>query len=382
MGFRFLHRDASFPCVQLWQLGTRHDNKIADDSCSNKTATVTTTGTTEQAIERERRIDNNNNSSSSSSSSTTIIIMRQLKGCRASPSSSSSSSLCRRILPLPPWSSSSLLVWLATVLVLTTTAAVPARANSNQVVPSLAPTSASSAVTTKTTEGSTKEELAQQRIDYVLSVLVQRFDHVSSGKRAKVFAQWAAKQGDLKVLSTHGVEDIDLSLTKTDTPKSEGEVENDKEQHQQTRPGKELAIFPQDPLDLDFVKDEVGIPANQFSGKPQHLIDSRSSNVVELFLRSIKLALNFAPVSTTAWLAFFSSSFRSRVWYHWVTGCLAASGPAFIKWGKHLSTNWTVSFPGSFVFHRMVWATLTQSPFLSSLHTHTCTLALTLQCRD
>ena len=165
-----------------------------------------------------------------------------------------------------------------------------------------------------------KEEMAQIRIDHVLGVLVQRVEEVLSGKRARVFTEWASKQGDLKVLSTHGVDEVDLSVTNTTSSSTS------KPNRRRNR------AFPEDPLDLDLVPVEE-IPS-QFPGKPQHLIDSKSANHLELFFRSIKLAINFAPVSTTAWLALFSSTFRSRIWYRWVTACLAASGPAFIKWGE------------------------------------------------
>ena len=190
--------------------------------------------------------------------------------------------------------------------------------------------------TTTTPDGSSDHKalrltLEAERIEHVRGVLAARLEQVLNGKRATSFAKWADKQGDLKILSTHGVDEVDLSITNTTsstttTTATTTAADNKNKKQQNT-------LFPNNKLDLDLVPVE-SLP-NLYPGKPQHLIDDRPPSFVELFFRSIKLGFNFAPVTMTTWLAVLSPSFREHIWYKWIASCLAASGPAFIKWGKY-----------------------------------------------
>jgi aarF domain-containing kinase len=81
----------------------------------------------------------------------------------------------------------------------------------------------------------------------------------------------------------------------------------------------------------------LGIPS-MYPGDPIHLIDDHPPSYLALIVRFVTLSIKFSPVTSTAWLALLSSKFRDNVWYKWLTSCLAAGGPAWIKWGQWAAT--------------------------------------------
>ncbi len=82
----------------------------------------------------------------------------------------------------------------------------------------------------------------------------------------------------------------------------------------------------------------LGIPS-MYPGDPIHLIDDRPPSYLALLLRFITLSIKFSPVTSTAWLALLSQKFRENTWFKWLSSCLAASGPAWIKWGQWAGTS-------------------------------------------
>ena len=61
------------------------------------------------------------------------------------------------------------------------------------------------------------------------------------------------------------------------------------------------------------------------------------SNTAKLFVRSLYLLLLFAPILMTSWIAYFSSIFRTKIWFKLLSLAIASSGAAFIKWGQWAS---------------------------------------------
>jgi len=166
-----------------------------------------------------------------------------------------------------------------------------------------------------------KEQQQQNRLEvakvsHIRHILIERLQWVSSGRRARDFEKWASNQGDLKVISMHGADEVDIDF---DLGDATGAVNSSN------------GLFPDDVVNLALVP----IPAfpSQYQGNPFHL-EQGPISLVNLFFRSIQLGFNFAPVASTAWLALLSPTFREKIWFSWVATCLAASGPAFIKWGE------------------------------------------------
>ena len=176
--------------------------------------------------------------------------------------------------------------------------------------------------------------LKRQRTSYVRHMLSERYHYVESGKRASDFAKWLKKSGGAKILSIHGlnIDDAVLDVVAAD------------KQHQKALDLKDKDIldlsddtlFPHDMRDMDLVP-IVGIPP-MYPGDPIHLIDDRPPSSLALLFRFIALSIKFSPVTSTAWLALFSQKFREKVWYKWLSWCLASGGPAWIKWGQWAAT--------------------------------------------
>lgn len=158
----------------------------------------------------------------------------------------------------------------------------------------------------------------EARVSHVRHILSKRLGSVLSGGRAKQFEKWASKQGDLKVISMHGVDESELDFDKINETDA-AIVSSD-------------GIFPDNAINLALVP--VQDMPSLYTGTPAHTMDEGAVSHLNLFFRSIRLGFNFAPVASTAWLAFLSTTFREKLWYNWVASCLSLSGPAFIKWGE------------------------------------------------
>jgi hypothetical protein len=167
-----------------------------------------------------------------------------------------------------------------------------------------------------------KRGLEEAKVAHVRQILIARLHSVLSGGRARDFGKWASKQGDVKVVSMHGVDEEELDQYFGDhlevVPSSNG-------------------LFPDDAINLALVP----IPElpSLYQGMPVHLEEGGIS-VINLICRSIRLGFNFAPVVSTSMIALVSPYFREKVWFSWVASCLAASGPAFIKWGESIVLLW------------------------------------------
>jgi ABC1 atypical kinase-like domain len=172
-----------------------------------------------------------------------------------------------------------------------------------------------------TSRGKENKPLQDARTCHVRQILNERVDRVLSGTRQRDFSQWAKKE-DLTVFSMHGSEELNVDL---DFKSSNAAVLTGDD-----------CIFPEDKLNLDLIPVET-LPS-MYQGKPQHLLDLRPPTMIELFLRSLRLGINFSPIMLTVLLAVAIPSFREGFWFKWVANCLAASGPAFIKWGQWAST--------------------------------------------
>lgn len=166
--------------------------------------------------------------------------------------------------------------------------------------------------------------LHEARISHVRTTLNNRLHAVLAGSRTRQFEKWASKQGDLQVISMHGVDESKLDFDK-DGDNGDGRVASSD------------GLFPDDAINLSIIGG-VGVPElNQ--GNHVELPGEHGVSMLDLFLRSIRLSFHFTPVVSTSWLAFLSSTFRTKVWFKWVATCLASSGPAFIKWGEHIYVN-------------------------------------------
>jgi hypothetical protein len=177
--------------------------------------------------------------------------------------------------------------------------------------------------------------LRRQRTRYVRHMLSERFHFVDSGKRAQEFAKWAKKSGGATILSTHGL-DMDDAVLDVVTVDKEYQEALELKDNQGVLDLSDDTLFPNDMRDMDLVP-ILGIPS-MYPGDPIHLIDDHPPSYLALLVRFITLSIKFSPVTSTAWLALLSSKFRDNVWYKWLTSCLAAGGPAWIKWGQWAAT--------------------------------------------
>jgi hypothetical protein len=154
------------------------------------------------------------------------------------------------------------------------------------------------------------------KISNVRQILIQRVHSVLSGGRARQFDKWALKQPELKVISMHGVSEADLEFVNNFSSVMESSSDN---------------VFSDNIMNL-------GIPS-VLGVESQINEESLNPTIIDLLFRSVRLTINFIPVTSTAWLAFISSTFRDKIWFPWFASCIASSGPAFIKWGTYAYFN-------------------------------------------
>ena len=176
--------------------------------------------------------------------------------------------------------------------------------------------------------------LRRQRISYVRHMLCERYHHVQSGKRGNAFHKWVNRSGGPTILSTHGldIDDAVLDVMAADKDYQEALDLGNRDILDLS----DDTLFPRDMRDMGLVP-ILGIPS-MYPGDPIHLIDDRPPSYFMLMLRFITLSIKFSPVTSTAWLAFLSTKFREKVWYKWLSSCLASGGPAWIKWGQWAAT--------------------------------------------
>ena len=156
-------------------------------------------------------------------------------------------------------------------------------------------------------------ETVDTKISNVRQILIKRLRSVLSGTRARQFDRWALKQPGLKVISMHGVNDADLEFVNNFSSVIESSSDN---------------VFSDNMLNL-------GLSSGPGT-ESQFNEESPNPTNFDLLFRSIRLTINFFPVTSTAWLAFISSTFRDKIWFPWFASCIASSGPAFIKWGTYV----------------------------------------------
>jgi hypothetical protein len=162
----------------------------------------------------------------------------------------------------------------------------------------------------------TSHKTVDTKVFNVRHILIKRLHSVLSGARARQFDRWALKQTDLKVISMHGVKETDLEFVNKFSSVIETSHDN---------------IFSDNIMNLGILSGPgAEYQLNEKSMKP---------TILDLLFRSIKLTINFMPVTSTALLAFISSTFRDKIWFPWFASCIASSGPAFIKWGKYAYFN-------------------------------------------
>lgn len=166
-------------------------------------------------------------------------------------------------------------------------------------------------------------QLTDARASYVRNNLDERLHEVLSGVRARKFEKWASKN-DLDIISMHGV-DESVSSTKFTTIEAA---------HTERQKQISYSPFPSNILDLSMVENPA-YPERQYHGTPVADLDDQLPSKLDLLFRSIRLGVSFSPIICTSWLAMLSSKFRDKIWYMWITSCLASSGPAFIKWGGY-----------------------------------------------
>ena len=177
-------------------------------------------------------------------------------------------------------------------------------------------------------------EEKQARIGFVRKALCDRLAYVKGGKRTPDFAAWVQERGgEANVLSMHGV---DVNFEMDELQNLDLQVEIVPVSKKKTK----IDPFLPDRLNLKFA-DGSKVKFNPSNAKEN---DDKPATALQLSLRAAKLTMHFAPVTTTAWLAVLSSKFRKKIWYRWVSACLASGGAAFIKWGQWAATR-TDMFP-------------------------------------
>jgi hypothetical protein len=98
--------------------------------------------------------------------------------------------------------------------------------------------------------------------------------------------------------------------------------------------------FPKDRMNLQLVVTPYTVP-DQFPShrKPADMLDILpKANVLQLWLRLIRLGIHFAPVTSTVGLALTSQAFRISFWYPWLVNCIGSAGASFTKWGQWAAT--------------------------------------------
>ena len=184
----------------------------------------------------------------------------------------------------------------------------------------------------------------QEICQYVLQILHSRYESVLNGERSRQFSRAYnfgsdTLTGSVSIVSAHGIdiEKSEIANDKSSLDRAKATLNN-----QTTSKAEELKqitdcilqnkspincrVFPSDLTSLRLPHDELN--------RSKYI----EPTVSRLIIRAIRLSFNFSPCILTAWLAYFSSTFRSKIWYKLLGNALSRSGPAFIKWGQWSST--------------------------------------------
>jgi len=178
-------------------------------------------------------------------------------------------------------------------------------------------------------ENEARIRLANNRALYIRAVLTKRLQNVCSGKRMQSFAAWF-RRNELAVVSSHGRDDesMDDQLVA---------IETIEEPFLRLRRWRKDP-FPEDRRSLEMVSTRASPEACHTSETPVNSSVLRNPTNLQLCLRALRLGYNFAPVISTVGIAVFSTQFRRKRWYPWLSKCIGSSGPAWIKWGQWSST--------------------------------------------
>lgn len=164
-------------------------------------------------------------------------------------------------------------------------------------------------------------------------MLSLRLAYVEDGKRQSDFTRWVKEHG-ATVFSLHGVDPMMDFAHPHELPLNETR-KMAKRMAPSTRSDDP---FSADRMNLDLSYDDPNSPPNCFPGNSIHLEDGNPPSLSQLLVRAVTLSLHFAPVLSTVGLAIVWKGFRERIWYRWLTNCIASSGAAWIKWGQWSST--------------------------------------------
>ena len=194
-----------------------------------------------------------------------------------------------------------------------------------------------------------------ERAAYVRGVLLQRMEHVSSGRRMRDISRWIAThpQG-AAIFSFHGGDPIsDNNISDNKNPVMDLEILDELHHSEQDLQTAEV-ISARDPfspnrMHLGLVSPPDAPPPAYGDGPPPHTVDdvdhaNSRPHVLRLVGRAFQLGWHFAPVCATSGLALISRPFRQDVWYKWLATCMGHAGAAWIKWGQWSATR-TDMFP-------------------------------------
>jgi hypothetical protein len=199
--------------------------------------------------------------------------------------------------------------------------------STNTTEPLLTPTEAFSE---EHEDGNFKQK-CNERANFVKYILYRRMEYVKNGNRMRDFAKWVKNKNiESTIVSLHGVEPSNVHFSDSN-PVVPVEEE-----------AKAIALLEKDPFSADRMNLDIVLtsqtPEDCFKNSNDEFAPYKAPSFLQLCWRSMQLGFHFAPVWSTAGLAYISTSFREKYWYKWMAQSIGNSGAAWIKWGQWSST--------------------------------------------
>ena len=136
--------------------------------------------------------------------------------------------------------------------------------------------------------------------------------------------------------STSAIDQIRLRLNENLLQTITGPIKRVKRRQQEI-----ISIHGKEERDKEGVisyKDNSDDSFNGYCSDNKQSPQNEDPSFISLCFRATRLCINFSPCMATCGLAYFSTNFRSKIWYSLIVRSLSRSGPAFIKWGQWAST--------------------------------------------
>lgn len=184
---------------------------------------------------------------------------------------------------------------------------------------------------TEEPEDSSFKQKCNERSNFVKYILYRRMEYVKTGNRMRDFEKWVKNRNiESTIVSLHGMEASSINFSDSN-PVVPLEEE-----------AKAIALLEKDPFSEDRMNLDIVLtsqaPEDCFQTSNDEFAPYKPPTLLQLWWRSMQLGIHFAPVWSTAGLAYISTTFREKYWYKWMAKSIGNSGAAWIKWGQWSST--------------------------------------------